>query len=69
LRGLHGRAIDQTVQPRYRRGMRVRHPTFGEGIVVETRLEFDDEELEIEFEQDGVKHLVASLAPLEILEG
>jgi len=47
----------------------VRHPTFGEGIVVETRLEFDDEELEIEFEQDGVKHLVASLAPLEILEG
>jgi DNA helicase-2/ATP-dependent DNA helicase PcrA len=61
--------VQPAVQPRYRRGMRVRHPTFGEGIVVETRLEFDDEELEIEFEQDGVKHLVASLAPLEILEG
>jgi DNA helicase-2/ATP-dependent DNA helicase PcrA len=56
-------------QARYRSGMRVRHPVFGEGIVIDTQLEFDDEEVAIEFEDAGVKHLVASLAQLEILEG
>jgi DNA helicase-2/ATP-dependent DNA helicase PcrA len=57
------------VQAHYRSGMRVRHPVFGEGIVIDTQLEFDDEEVAIEFEDAGVKHLVASLAQLEILEG
>lgn len=56
-------------QPRFQSGMRVRHDTFGEGIVLETEISFDDEEITVEFEQHGIKHLVASLAQLEVLSG
>ena len=57
------------MQPRFHPGMRVRHPSFGEGIVLDTQLDADDEEVSIEFEIVGIKHLVASLAQLEIIEG
>jgi hypothetical protein len=46
--------------------MRVVHPRFGEGIVLETQLDSDDEEVTVNFEEHGVKHLVASMANLEI---
>jgi len=46
--------------------MRVTHPQFGEGIVLETQIEFDDEEVTVNFEGAGIKHLVASMANLEI---
>jgi DNA helicase-2/ATP-dependent DNA helicase PcrA len=46
--------------------MHVRHPTFGEGIVMESRVDSDDEEVIVAFGDDGIKHLLASLAPLEI---
>ena len=55
--------------PRYREGMRVAHPVFGEGIVLDSRLAHDDEEIVINFEGKGVKHLAASLARLQVLEG
>lgn len=55
--------------PRYREGMRVAHPVFGEGIVLESRLAHDDEEIVIQFEGKGVKHLAASLARLQVLDG
>ncbi len=58
----------EPLEPRYRTGMRVRHPSFGEGVVIHTQIDFDDEELSIEFEAAGLKHLVASMANLEILE-
>jgi DNA helicase-2/ATP-dependent DNA helicase PcrA len=54
--------------PRFSMGMRVRHPSFGEGIVMESMLHSDDEEVTVEFERGGVKRLAASVAPLEILE-
>lgn len=54
---------------RFHPGMRVAHPSFGEGIVLESHLATDDEEITIEFEGMGVKHLAASLARLEILDG
>ncbi len=54
------------VQARYRVGMHVRHPSFGEGIVMSTELDGDDEEVTVAFEGAGVKRLAASLAPLEI---
>jgi DNA helicase-2/ATP-dependent DNA helicase PcrA len=54
--------------PRFALGMRVRHPSFGEGIVMESMLHSDDEEVTVEFERGGVKRLAASVAPLEILE-
>jgi DNA helicase-2/ATP-dependent DNA helicase PcrA len=49
-------------------GQRVAHPSFGEGIVLETRLEHDDEIITVRFVKVGVKRLSASLARLEILE-
>jgi DNA helicase-2/ATP-dependent DNA helicase PcrA len=52
-------------QARYTAGMRVVHPTFGEGIVMESRVDRDDEEVVVAFESGEVKHLVASLARLE----
>ncbi|HLB65597.1 MAG TPA: hypothetical protein VJJ46_12215, partial [Anaerolineales bacterium] len=54
---------------RYRAGMRVQHPAFGEGIVLESRLANDDEEVTIEFGERGTKRLAASLARLTVLEG
>jgi DNA helicase-2/ATP-dependent DNA helicase PcrA len=55
-------------EARFQAGMRVTHPQFGEGIVIETQMEFDDEEVTVNFEEVGVKHLVASMANLEIEE-
>jgi DNA helicase-2/ATP-dependent DNA helicase PcrA len=54
------------IEARYQAGMRVTHPQFGEGIVLETQMEFDDEEVTVNFEGAGIKHLVASMANLEI---
>ncbi|NIS80588.1 MAG: UvrD-helicase domain-containing protein [Anaerolineales bacterium] len=53
---------------RFHSGMRVVHPTFGEGIVISTQIDYDDEEVTVEFEGGETKHLVASMAGLEILE-
>jgi DNA helicase-2/ATP-dependent DNA helicase PcrA len=60
--------ITMPTEARYRAGMRVQHPTFGEGIVMATQVEHDDEEVTVAFKQAGTKHLVASVADLEILE-
>ncbi len=66
------RAFDESstpAGPRYRVGERVRHKVFGEGIVIETRDSRGDQEITVAFEEVGVKHLLASLAPLERLPG
>jgi DNA helicase-2/ATP-dependent DNA helicase PcrA len=52
---------------RYRDGDRVRHPRFGEGTVVSSRLTRDDEEVTVAFPDNGVRKLLASLANLELL--
>ena len=57
------------LEPQYQPGMRVQHKVFGEGVVLSTRIDHDDEEVSIEFEEIGTKHLDASMAQLEILEG
>jgi DNA helicase-2/ATP-dependent DNA helicase PcrA len=49
-------------------GMRVSHSSFGEGIVMESRLDHEEEEVTVAFESVGIKRLVASLANLEKLE-
>ncbi len=51
--------------PPFQAGDRVRHAKFGEGIVIGSRLTGDDQEIEVNFRGQGVKRLVASLAPLE----
>jgi DNA helicase II / ATP-dependent DNA helicase PcrA len=55
-------------EPIFHSGMRVRHPAFGEGMVIESRLEHDDEVVTIAFQGAGFKRLSVSLARLEILE-
>jgi DNA helicase-2/ATP-dependent DNA helicase PcrA len=55
--------------PQFHSGQRVRHARFGEGIVVESKIAGDDEEVTVVFEQVGVKRLAASLAHLRPLDG
>ena len=52
--------------PRYHPGMRVLHPTWGEGMVLNSRVDSDDEIVDIFFKEIGLKHVAASLARLEI---
>jgi DNA helicase-2/ATP-dependent DNA helicase PcrA len=58
------------IQARFRMGMRVRHATFGEGIVVKSELQGTTEEVTVIFEGVGVgmKRLDAALAKLEIIQ-
>ena len=55
--------------PRFRAGQRVQHATFGEGLVVQSRVEGDGEIVTVIFEDVGLKRLMANLAHLERLEG
>jgi DNA helicase-2/ATP-dependent DNA helicase PcrA len=58
----------EDLEPSFRVGMRVHHPTFGEGIVMESRLDHDEEEVTIAFESVGIKRLVASMSNLHVLD-
>lgn len=48
-------------------GMRVYHASWGDGMVLNSKLEDDDEIVDIFFEDMGLKRVVASLAGLKIL--
>jgi len=54
-------------EARFRAGMRVRHTSWGEGIVLNSRLQDNDETVDVVFESVGIKRLAASLANLTIL--
>jgi DNA helicase II / ATP-dependent DNA helicase PcrA len=54
--------------PRYRSGQRVRHKRFGEGIVIESKMTGNDEEVTVAFPDEGIKRLAASFANLELVE-
>jgi DNA helicase-2/ATP-dependent DNA helicase PcrA len=58
----------EDIEPSFRVGMRVQHSTFGEGIVMESRVDHDEEEVTVAFESVGIKRLAASLANLEMLD-
>jgi DNA helicase-2/ATP-dependent DNA helicase PcrA len=47
--------------------MRVEHPKWGEGLVLNSRLQDDDEIVDVFFEDIGLKRVVASLANLEVM--
>jgi len=55
--------------PRFHVGDKVRHPTFGPGLVMQSTPAGADQEVTVVFEQAGVKKLLASLAHLEKVEG
>lgn len=47
----------------------MKHAAFGEGIVVETRIERNDEEVTVAFKKAGIKRLLVSFANLQKLQG
>src|SRR5512140_391641 len=55
------------IETKYRAGTRVRHQVWGEGIVLDSRVQDDDEIVDVVFESVGVKRLAASLANLTIV--
>lgn len=59
------RSMEESRVAQFRAGQRVRHPKFGDGIVIESRLHRDDEEVSVVFEEVGIKRLLVSFARLE----
>jgi len=58
------------VEQRFQPGMRVRSDNWGEGIVLESKLDTDGEEIvNVHFDSVGLKRLIASLARLEVVKG
>ena len=55
------------METKFRAGTHVRHSTWGEGIVLNSRIQDDDEIIDVVFESVGIKRLAASLANLKIL--
>ena len=55
------------IESKYRAGTHVRHQVWGEGIVLDSRIQDDDEIVDVVFESVGIKRLAASLANLKIL--
>jgi len=58
----------KSVQLCFHAGQRVRHATFGEGLVVESRADRGDEMVTVVFEEAGLKRLMASIARLDKLD-
>ena len=57
---------DGNQTPLYSPGSRVEHPVWGEGMVLNSRMQDDEEIVDIFFEDLGLKRVAASLAKLEI---
>jgi DNA helicase-2/ATP-dependent DNA helicase PcrA len=53
---------------RFRPGQRVTHGTFGEGVVINSRIVEDDEQVVVNFTEKGEKTLLASFAGLRPLD-
>jgi DNA helicase-2/ATP-dependent DNA helicase PcrA len=56
------------IEQKFRAGIRVNHPTWGEGIVLDSRAQDGDEIVDVVFNSVGIKRLAASLANLTILK-
>ena len=48
--------------------MRISHPVWGEGIVMDSRVQDSDEIVNVVFNSVGVKRLAASLARITIIK-
>jgi len=55
------------IQAKYHAGAKVQHKLWGEGIVLDSRIQDDDEIVDVVFESVGIKRLAASLANLTII--
>jgi DNA helicase II / ATP-dependent DNA helicase PcrA len=79
-RSIHGRAPEtlwslhtspqaaSIMEIKFRAGTHVRHPMWGEGIVLDSRIQDDDEIVDVVFESVGIKRLSASLANLTVVK-
>ncbi len=52
---------------RFHAGTRIKHPIWGEGMVLDSRIQDNDEIVDVVFESVGIKRLAASLANLTII--
>lgn len=55
------------IETKFRAGTRIQHPTWGEGIVLDSKIQDDDEIVDVVFSSVGIKRLSASLANLKII--
>ena len=55
------------METKFRAGTRVRHTSWGNGIVLDSKIQDDDELVDVVFESVGIKRLAASLANLKVL--
>jgi DNA helicase-2/ATP-dependent DNA helicase PcrA len=60
-----GTTVRERPRDSFAAGDRVRHPTFGEGVVVAVKPSGEDQELTVAFEEKGLKRLLAGYARLE----
>ncbi len=57
------------IEAKFHPGAHVHHPIWGEGVVLDSRIQDDDEIVDVIFETVGIKRLSASLANLKIIAG
>lgn len=57
----------KVVKSRFQPGMRVEHNVWGEGMVLQSQIQDDDEIIDIFFEGAGLKRVAASLAKLQVI--
>jgi DNA helicase-2/ATP-dependent DNA helicase PcrA len=55
------------VEMKFKAGMRVKNENWGEGLVVDARLQDGEERIDVFFDSVGFKRLIASMAKLEIV--
>jgi DNA helicase-2/ATP-dependent DNA helicase PcrA len=55
------------IEPQYHAGQRVQHATWGEGMVLGSKIEDGDEIVDVFFESVGGKKLIAGLAKLDVI--
>jgi DNA helicase-2/ATP-dependent DNA helicase PcrA len=77
-RSIHGRmpetlwsarsGTQSVIESKFRAGTHVRHQVWGEGIVLDSRIQDDDEIVYVVFESVGIKRLAASLANLTVVK-
>jgi DNA helicase-2/ATP-dependent DNA helicase PcrA len=59
---------EKSIQQRFSPGLRVMHNVWGEGMVLNSRIQDDDEIVDVFFKKVGLKRLAASLAKLEVMQ-
>jgi DNA helicase-2/ATP-dependent DNA helicase PcrA len=62
------RASAPILQQKYHPGMSVRHPAWGQGMVLNSRIQDDDEVVDIFFQEVGLKKVIAAFANLQPVE-